>query len=144
MLDEQQKVRSTDPDTSHAWAERFDVMTWRERIVAVIKEAGLEGAGKPDFTRVFGAGNAILFSPIPAPLARAGIIFDSGKRRDKCIVWMHQDFEQEWLDIASKDEFDLYEKGKARALGKQMRCPCCDAVLIHHRGKLTDGQGDLF
>lgn len=138
-----QRHRANDPDTSIAWSEQFLNLTWSERVLRVIDESGLQGAGKPDFARLLGRANVHVFSPIPAPLVRAGLIFDSGMRRDKCIVWMASRCESDHLINLAGEDLARYQQAKFRT-GKKYCCPCCNAELHVLDGKLHTTQGELF
>ena len=137
-----QPTRTNDPDSSKKWAEAYDA-DWITRIFLTVCAHGQYGAGKPEFSEIWGYDRVHVFSPVPARLVDAGLIFDSGKRRDSQIVWMDSELESDYINTLDPacEEYNRYMEAKLRRLPKRAgTCPSCKAELIYHNGKLSTSE----
>ena len=123
-------ARATDPETSHQAAHAVDSAGWEEKVYCALLSMGLGGGTIKEVThRYFGMQHILTTSPRFAPLRRKGLIFDTGQRRERRIVWMVSSLKDEWLRIATPDDLVKMEKANTPKT-KEVVCPRCWARLL--------------
>lgn len=116
--DPKKLARSSDPDTSKQAAQRVNSGSWESKVHRAIIAAGLYGATIAEVSEIYCNVSLVTISPRFAPLANKGLIFDSGWRRDRRIVWFDAALRSQWLSTATPEHLAMMEQIAAKAQEK--------------------------